>query len=185
MYQHLKLNMGIVQEGPEPLPRFDQCGMHMPPARIFKHRKTDKCNKSVERRLRRKYVDMKARCGEINFSLERGEGEERMEDVATFRYLGRPLDQTYDEWPTLRRNIMRARLVWGGLGTLLQREGSDPRVEEMFYRAVVQAILLYGLDTWVLLEAMERKVEGTHTGFLRQITGKLVWRLLDRMWDTI
>ena len=41
----------------------------------------------------------------------------------------------------------------------------------MFYREVVQAVLFYGLDTLVLLESMERKVEGTHTGFLRQITG--------------
>ena len=33
---------------------------------------------------------------------------------------------------------------------------------EMFYRAVVQAILLYDSQMWVLLAATERKVEGTH-----------------------
>ena len=73
-----------------------------------------------------------------------------VEGVATFRYLGRPLDQTDDDWPVVRRNIMHVRLVWGRLGTLLQQEGADPRVAAMFYRAVVQAILLYGSETWVL-----------------------------------
>ena len=42
----------------------------------------------------------------------------------------------------------------------------------MFNRAVVQAILLYGLEMWVLLATMYKKVEGTHTGFLWKITGE-------------
>ena len=59
-----------------------------------------------------------------------------MEGVATFEYLGRPLYQTDDDWPSIRRNIMRARTVWGGLGKLLKPEGADPRVAEMFYSSV-------------------------------------------------
>ena len=62
---------------------------------------------------------MTARCGEMEFSLEGGEGDERVENVTTFWYLGRTLDQTYDYWSAVQRNIMRARLVWGRLGTLL------------------------------------------------------------------
>ena len=53
---------------------------------------------------------------------------------------------------------MNTRLVQGILGTMIRQEGVDPRVAEMFYRAVVQAFLLYGLETWVLLVAMERKL---------------------------
>ena len=81
-----------------------------------------------------------------------------LEGVSIFRYLGRTLDQTDDDCPELRRNIMRARLVWGRLGTMLRQEGVDPRVAEMFYRAVVQEILLYGVDKWVLLAEMDNKV---------------------------
>ena len=54
----------------------------------------------------------------------------------------------------------------------------------MIYRAVVQAILLYGLDTLVLLEPLEKKMDGIHTGFLRQITGKQAQWLGDGMWVT-
>ena len=72
----------------------------------------------------------------------------------------------------------------GDLGTLLRQEGKDPRVLEMFYRAVAQAIFLYGLETWVLSVAMEKKVEGAHTDFLRQIMGKRARWIIDGTWAT-
>ena len=49
--------------GPDPLPRCDQCGLHMPANRIFKRRQMDKCNKATERILRRIDVEMTTRCG--------------------------------------------------------------------------------------------------------------------------
>ena len=81
----------------------------------------------------------------------RGKVDERVEGVATFRDLGRPLYQMDDDWAAMRRKIMRARSIWGIVGTLIRGEGSDPRMAEIFYMAVVQAILLYGSETWVLL----------------------------------
>ena len=69
-----------------------------------------------------------------------------VEGVETFKYMGRTLDKTDDDWMLVRWNIMRARLVWGVLGALLWWEGADPKVVAIFYRAVFQAILLYGLE---------------------------------------
>ena len=43
---------------------------------------------------------------------------------------------------------------------------------EMFYRKVKQAVLLFGLNIWVLLAEIEITVEDTHIGFLRKITEK-------------
>ena len=54
----------------------------------------------------------------------------------------------------------------------------------MFYRDVAQSILLYESETWVLSEAMDRKLKGTHNGLLTHITGKRAWRLGDRTWET-
>ena len=89
----------------------------------------------------------------------------------------RPLDQTDDDWPEIIRNIKRARTIWGMLGKLLRREGGDPRVVEMLYREFSQAVLLFDLGTRLILAVMERKVEGTHTGFLMFITEKRVrWK---------
>ena len=43
-----KIQQGIKIE----VKRCDHCDMHMPSARLFKHRQTNKCNKDMERRLR-------------------------------------------------------------------------------------------------------------------------------------
>ena len=45
MFRHWKFKVTILQEGPEPLPRCDQCGMHMQAARLFKHWQSDKFHK--------------------------------------------------------------------------------------------------------------------------------------------
>ena len=50
---------------------------------------------------------------------------------------------------------------------MLRREGSNPRVAEMVYRAVTQVVLLFGWGAWGLLAEMERTVDGTHIIFLR------------------
>ena len=60
---------------------------------------------------------------------------------------------------------MRKITVWGRLVKLVKWEGAATRVVVMFFMAVAQEVLLFVLETWVLLTAMERKEEGTHTGF--------------------
>ena len=95
------------------------------------------------------------------------------------------MDQTENNWPEIRRNTKQARMVWGRLGKLLRREGANPRLAEMFYRTVAKLVLLFGLETWVLLSVIERKVEGIHTGFMMHITGKQARRKADRIWVTL
>ena len=81
-----------------------------------------------------------------------------VEGVEMFSYPGITLEKTDDDWPSVRRNIMHTRLVLGRLGTLLRRKIVDHLVAEMFYRVVVQAILLYGSETWVHSMEIEKKV---------------------------
>ena len=100
------------------------------------------------------------------------EGDTMVEGVENFKHTGRNLEQMDYDWPAVMQKIICARLVRGILGTLLRREGVETKVSEMFYREVVQAVLLFGADTWVLLVAMEWKVEGRHTCFLQHTTVK-------------
>ena len=67
-----------------------------------------------------------------------------VEGVVQFKYLGRPLDQTDDNFTVIHHNIKRARKVWVQVRKMLQREGSYTQVSEIFYRAVVQAVILFG-----------------------------------------
>jgi len=43
----------------------------------------------------------------------------------------------------------------------------------MFYKATVQAVLLFGSETWVLTPPMLKALEGFHHRVARQLTGKV------------
>ena len=110
-------------------------------------------------------------CVEASFRLMGEDELECIEGVETFKYLGRMLDRLDDDWPAVLRNVGKALRLWIGLGKLLRSEGTDPQVSAMLYWAVVQAVLLFGAETWVLLAAMYWNLEGVHMVFLRKMTG--------------
>ena len=105
-------------------------------------------------RRRRIDVEIAAKCTGSTFSLTGDDGAECFEGVDSFKYLGQVIHQTEDDCPAVLRNIQRVRQVWGRLGKFLRREGADPIISEKFYRVVVQAVLLFGSETWVLSAAM-------------------------------
>ena len=61
-----------------------------------------------------------------------------MEAVSEFRYLGRLLTATDDDWPAVAGNIRKARVSWGRFERVLGREGADPKVSRSSYTAVTQ-----------------------------------------------
>ena len=56
-------------------------------------------------------------------------------------------------------------------------------MSDLFYRTVTQVVLMFGLDSWALLDAMMRAMEGNHMGFLRWITGKQARHQADGTWE--
>ena len=59
---------------------------------------------------------------------------------------------------------------------------ADPILSESLYQVVVQAVLIFGANTWVLSEAMLNKLEGVHVGLLRQVMGMKARSLGDKTW---
>ena len=47
---------------------------------------------------------MAERCDEMEFSMYGKEGDKQVEGVANFKYLGRSLDQTDNDWLMVRKN---------------------------------------------------------------------------------
>ena len=88
--------------------------------------------------------------GKVTFSSTGDDGAEFFEGVNSFKYLGRVLHQEDDDLPVVLHNIRRARQVWRRLGKFLRREGTYLILSESFYRSVVQAVLIFGDETWVL-----------------------------------
>ena len=71
-------------------------------------------------------MEIATKCVGETFSLIGDDGAECFEGLDFFKYLGRVLHRTEEDWMVFFRNIWGARKVWGRLGKLLRREGSDP-----------------------------------------------------------
>ena len=79
-----------------------------------------------------------------------------------FKYLGRLLAQDDDDVQAVRQQICKAWGTWARVGQVLRGENAAPCVAAMFYKAVVQSVLLYGSETWNLTETVLARLEGFH-----------------------
>ena len=78
----------------------------------------------------------------------------------------------YYDWLVVVVNLGKSRKSWGRLSWILSREGVDPKVSGKFYKAVAQAVLMFGAETWVLTPRMERSLDRFHNRVARRITGR-------------
>ena len=76
-----------------------------------------------------------------------------------------------DDWPAVAGKLVKARKSWGRLARILSGEGADKRVLGNFFKEVVQAVLLFGAETWVLNQRIERELDSFMQGAARRITG--------------
>jgi hypothetical protein len=63
-------------------------------------------------------------------------------------------------------------MKWGRAGKILTSQGTPPKMMASFYKAIIQAVLLYGADSWVLTQEMERKLQSFHHRCARYIARK-------------
>jgi len=87
---------------------------------------------------------------------------EALERVEVFKYMRRLLVHDDDDIQAIRTQLRKARGTWARVGQVLRAENVPPRIAAKFYKAVVQAMLLYGSETWVLLTAALASLEGIH-----------------------
>ena len=92
--------------------------------------------------------------------------------VYSFKYLGQVLAVEYDDWPAVVRNLQHARQKWARLNRILSREGADARTSGHIYLAVVQSVMLYGSESWVLTLCMKRVLGRFHHRVARRLTGR-------------
>jgi hypothetical protein len=96
---------------------------------------------------------------------------ESIENVATFKYLGRIIAEDGTEWATVWHNLSRGKKAWAKLNRVIAREGANPRSSAFFYKAVVQSVLLYGCETWTLDEALCCPLTNFHHSAVGSLTG--------------
>ena len=131
----------ILEEGTFPHPRCTRCDMLVPRQALNgQHPATEQCARGVERKIR---WLAEAETREILEQASEAYGEP-IKNVSAFRYLGRVLTVGDDYWLAVVGNPGKARKRGGRLSRVLVQEGADPKVSENFYKAVAQAVLLFG-----------------------------------------
>ena len=111
MYRNFHLKVAKLQEGRESLTCCDMFRMDMPVGKLLKHQRMVHCFKNTEMRIIHREVEVASCFSDMEFSLNREEGDETIEGIALFKQLGRLMDQSDDDWPVVRMNIGNKRQV--------------------------------------------------------------------------
>ena len=106
----------------------------------------------------------------------------QLQSVPSFKYLDRTLTAGDNVWPAVAGNLGKARKSWSRLQRTLCREGATKEVSRDFFKAVVQQVLLFGSETWVVSPRMEQAPSSFIYGAARRITGRQPRRGWDGKW---
>ena len=147
----------------------ENCDMLVPwRALNTRHKDTAMCRSGAERKRRRLTEAEIRESTEMAFEAY----GEQLQLVPRFTYLGRVMTAGDEDWPAVAGNIKKARRSWGRLQRILGREGATLRISRSFFKAVVQQVLLFGAETWVVTPNMEWALSGFLHGAARRLTGR-------------
>ena len=111
-------------------------------------------------------------------------GDQAIEFVSQFRYLGRILSDDDSDDPAAFARLHQARVVWGRFANLLHRDGASVDTMGRFYVTIVQQTLLFGSSTWVLSSRTLQQLERFHARSAWGIAHRHIHRRSDGTWDT-
>ncbi len=81
-----------------------------------------------------------------------------------FKYLGHKLAYNDNNAQAMQANLAKARKSWGQVSCVLRAENALPKVYGIFYKATVEAVLLFGSELWKLsplsLKSLEDSIFG-------------------------
>ena len=99
-----------------------------------------------------------------------------IETVKEFKYLGRIVTDTDDDKATVVLNLNKAGKAWGQLYRVLAYEKNrNLRTAVSIYRSIIESVLLYGSETWVLKGTTTlHRLEIFHRRCARFLTGQFI-----------
>ena len=176
--RHRKDSLTIEGEGL--LPQCPLCGFFGKNALTERHRATLHCQRGAAR-LRRLNQTEESRqvVQNVSFSVD-GSPIDR---ETQFKYLGRVLEDKDDDNHAIDRQLKRAKAKWARIGKILSVKTTDPRVRGYFYKAILQAVLLYGSESWVISDFKLKQLRSFHHRVARYITGRHIKQLADGTYE--
>jgi hypothetical protein len=176
--RHIGDRIKIQQEGL--LPQCNRCGFCSTTVLTAKHLATKKCADLTKRRLNLCRLRKQLRVVAKNFIFK--VGDNLIKKVRQFKYLGRIVDDSDKDDSAIDRSIQRARGVWARLGKLLAREDANPIAMGIFYKVIVQSVLLYGSESWVITKSKMVQLRSFHRRCARHITRTHIRQEEDGTW---
>jgi hypothetical protein len=155
-------------EGSQPLPNCERCGLQTPVEDLCQgHHWMVLCQRGWERKGQyAAAVHSQQALGQLFMAY----GEE-LEQVEVFKYLGRLIAYDDPNNQAMRSNLRKARGCWARVSCVLWAENASPQTSGVFYKATVQAVLLYGSETWSLSPSSVECLRGFHIRATWRMTG--------------
>jgi len=179
LYRHPQDLVVLPSEGTVPFPKCERCGMQTEVGALYgKHQRTRLCREGWERKKQHEAAEA-ARVALARTFTAYGEDLERVE---VFKYLGRLLAYDDNDSQAMRANLRKARKSWARVSRVLRAENASPKVCGVFYKAVVQAVLLFGSETWKLSPLSLKSLEGFHIRAARRMAGMRPTKNPDGTW---
>ena len=94
-----------------------------------------------------------------------------LETTAAFLYFLFTVNFNNSDWVAMYGNLRKLQWRWGMVAKVLKNIGATVQSWEMIYKVIVQTVLLYRIDSWLVTEALLKVVEG----FQHQVA----WRIKD------
>jgi hypothetical protein len=179
--RHPQDTLLIAEEGP--LLQCPRCGLH---SRTMgssyyreRHFRTKACRAQAARRATRAQYARQVREA---FSAKFYVNGQPIERVAEYQYLGRIISFDDSDTPAVSARLALARAKWGRMSKVLSTQTASPRVMGKFYTAVLQAILLYGCESWVIPKRTLQRLDAFHHRCARHIAHRHIRRHPDGTW---
>ena len=170
----------ILENGKLFHPQFPHCDMLLLWVALnFRHSITIQCTKGIERKRRRLAVEKIRARTERAFQVY----GRPLNSVPLFKYLGWIMMTSDDDWTAVVDNPRKDRKSWDQLSRILVWEGDNPYLLGVLFKAVVQSVLVFGPETWMMNPHMVRALGGFHNRVSIQITGSQPQQLLDISWE--
>lgn len=159
------------------LPQCRCCGLraHITPS----HYSTKSCKLLTRHRLDWAWALRQLEASNTRFYI----GDTAIENVSAFKYLGRILHYSDLDDAAVTLNLQKATKTWSHIHRILRADGCSPHVMAYFYKTIIQSILLFGSETWVLSRRLRKRLDSFHLRCARQIAHRPIRQLPSGDWE--
>ena len=144
-----------------------------------RHPSTPTCRKLKEQQKFERLAELQAKADAVVFTIDGG----AIERVTEFCYFRHVLAENNNNTRCVLRQLQRAHARWKSVSKVLRRNGANAWTMARFYLVVVQAVLLYGSDSWTITRRNMAMLDCFHKGVARHITADHITQDEDRNWS--